>query len=348
MTDLLDPPIYGVAFDKAHAGLRRATATLFAGDPRVRSVGIGRYGTAYGYRVVRNTQVIVAQDSAAPGLFDGVPVCYRDAAGEVLSMVLVPHSGAGAPGPSSTIPEVQKHRHVVCGVQVQNYDADERAGTLAEGLMRIGSLGCFVELPDGSPALLSNRHVLVDAEAPRPGDRILQPGSPYIAEDDQIATLHSFADLEPSAPDASAAFGTARLNRVDAAAAVMKDGIQWVQGFLPLRELPPPTSTAAPRLDDQVVKVGRTTGLTRGVVVNLDVTVGPVYYPGGQCWFEDVFEVEGLENSSFSDSGDSGAIVMRTNGEIVGLLFAGNGQQTYAVPIHTVFDVLGCRLWRQA
>jgi len=44
----------------------------------------------------------------------------------------------------------------------------------------------------------------------------------------------------------------------------------------------------------------------------------------------------------FSDHGDSGSAIVGASGKIVGLLYAGNGQQTYACPIDEVFKALKC------
>ena len=72
--------------------------------------------------------------------------------------------------------------------------------------------------------------------------------------------------------------------------------------------------------------------------------VGPVNYDHGPCWFRRSIVIEGLNGSRFSDHGDSGSIIVRTNGEVIGVLYAGNGQQTYACPIDIVLQSLGCTL----
>jgi hypothetical protein len=90
--------------------------------------------------------------------------------------------------------------------------------------------------------------------------------------------------------------------------------------------------------------VGRTTGLTFGEVKDTTTIVGPVPYDPGSCWFRRSLVIEGLNGTLFSDKGDSGSAIVRTNGEVVGLLYAGNGQQTYACPIDTVLASFGCTL----
>jgi hypothetical protein len=46
----------------------------------------------------------------------------------------------------------------------------------------------------------------------------------------------------------------------------------------------------------------------------------------------------------FSDHGDSGSAILLDSGEVVGLLYAGNGQRTYACPIDAVLQAFGCAL----
>ena len=73
--------------------------------------------------------------------------------------------------------------------------------------------------------------------------------------------------------------------------------------------------------------------------------VGPVAYPRiGSCWFRGALVIEGDNGTQFSDKGDSGSLIVRTNGEAVGLLYAGKGQQTYACPIDAVFSAFSCAL----
>ena len=90
--------------------------------------------------------------------------------------------------------------------------------------------------------------------------------------------------------------------------------------------------------------MGRTTGLTFGDIKSVATTVGPVPYAGGPSWFHRSMTIEGVNGTMFSDHGDSGSAIVRPSGEIVGLLYAGNGQQTYACRIDDVFTALKCKL----
>jgi hypothetical protein len=322
---------------------------FFSADPSVRSVGITRHGAAFGYHVVRNRQLLaplgVRAEMTLLDEINGVAVKFTDAPGEVESLVIVPAAGPASPTSFSLVPEVQRHRHLVCGLQIQNFDDDVRQGVTAQSLLEVGTLGCFVRLANGAAALLSNNHIVAgENRGVRGGDRILQPGARSFTAADQIAVLSDFVVLQASPPGASPGNGRALFNDVDAGVAELDQQLIWKQGYLAARNLPALSGAASAQLGGQVFKVGRSTGLTRGEVVDIGVTVGPVPYSFGHCWFQDSFTVEGLAGTMFSDKGDSGAAIVNAQGEVLGLLYAGNGQQTYACPIDKVLLALNCVL----
>jgi len=105
----------------------------------------------------------------------------------------------------------------------------------------------------------------------------------------------------------------------------------------------------------RVEKVGRTTGRTTGAVIG--ASVAPiavlydvreygikkhVFFPG-----ERVFTVKADNDSFFSTSGDSGALVVYTddagNKHSVGLVFAGNEKNklSFIAPLHVILEQLG-------
>jgi len=68
-----------------------------------------------------------------------------------------------------------------------------------------------------------------------------------------------------------------------------------------------------------------------------------VGYSPGLCWFRRSLTIEGIDGTQFSDKGDSGsAIVLEATNHVVGLLYAGNGKQTYACPIQSVLARFNC------
>lgn len=336
----------GVPFRQAAEAVEEVAAILFDSDPRVRSVGVTRHGEAFGYRAVRNSAIIVPQALGREpvGEVFGVPVAFTDAPGDVESLAVVAASGPASPAASSLIPEVLKQRPLVSGLQIQSFDDDDRQGILERGFMIVGALGCFVTLADGKPGFLSNNHVVAGENRGKRGvDRILQPGSSTFDRADLAGILEDFVDLKVSPAGASPKKGTAIFNEVDAGVVRLSDGVSFKQGFLPFRGLVAPNGVAPAKTDDLVFKVGRTTGLTHGKVTDVAAIVGPIQYDPGPCWFRRSIVIEGLNGTLFSDKGDSGSAIVRTNGEVIGLLYAGNGQQTYACPIEDILSSLHCR-----
>ncbi|QTE29434.1 S1 family peptidase [Pengzhenrongella sicca] len=217
--------------------------------------------------------------------------------------------------------------------------------SIANVAVTAGTLGAFVRV-DGLVHALSNYHVLVGSPAGTVGDAVLQPGPADGGRDprDRVGALAAFAPLEAG-----------RTALVDAAVARLADPV--VDLDYPAG---PITTTAVVLGAEEVEKIGRTTGVTRGRVTAIeldDVVVG--YGDGlGELRFDDQIEVEGIGAGAFSRGGDSGSLVYRvgeaggTGGAAaVGLLFAGsetggeNGTGlTYVNPIRTVLDLLGAEL----
>jgi hypothetical protein len=329
-----------------------AATQVFDTDPKVRSVGVGKTNDGYGFIAVRNANAIVPLSRASKGIpprhIDGIPIEYLSSYADPMQLVRLPHSGPGSPGASSVVPEQLFQRPLVCGLQLQNFDDDSRTGVLSKGYMIVGTLGCFV-LWQGKIAILSNNHVLAgENRGIKKVDRILQPGSSNFVQQQHVATLADFVPLVPSPANASFAAGSAKMNEVDAAIAVVEaDHISQVhQSYLPVRlssGVFAPNGIASPAIGDVVYKVGRTTGLTWGTIKQIGAIVGPVPYDPGPCWFRQNIVIEGNNGTLFSDHGDSGSVIVRKDdGMVVGLLYAGNGTQTYACDITLVVNALNC------
>ena len=94
-----------------------------------------------------------------------------------------------------------------------------------------------------------------------------------------------------------------------------------------------------PELGVQVLKLGRTTGLTTGVIEQVDLAVKVSYRDQGVARFQRQFLVRG-ETQPFSAAGDSGSLVVGADGSVIGLLFAGSPGITICNPIGPVFQLL--------
>lgn len=215
--------------------------------------------------------------------------------------------------------------------------------SVANVAVTAGTVAGFVDV-DGTVFALSNFHVLV-GDAGAVGDAVLQPGPADGGVDpqDRIGTLASFAPLTAGQP----ATVDAALATLDDAAAEVADGPAFDPTY------PPGALVGVAEVDggEQVEKIGRTTGLTQGVVtaIELDgvqVDFGPVF---GVLTFDGQIEVESSGTGPFSQGGDSGSLIYRPDTrEAVGLLFAGGDQGgsnglglTYLNPIGVVLEALG-------
>src|SRR5215510_7024244 len=184
--------------------------------------------------------------------------------------------------------------------------------------------------PAGDHLILSNNHVLANVNRGNAGDLILQPG-PFdggVFPADGVATLERFEPI---------VFGFSGYNLVDAAVARPTSSRNVTASII---------GQVVPRGIDQafvgglVIKVGRTTQVTRGRVLAVDATIGPVSgYTGGRTA---LFRHQ-IITTSMSAGGDSGSLLMDQNLNAVGLLFAGSPFFTVHNHIADVESALGVR-----
>ena len=198
----------------------------------------------------------------------------------------------------------------------------------------------------GETALLSNNHNLGGSNLAATNDRILHAGSSkWEVNSTWVASLAGHVPLNPTASGASE--GSRSYNAVDAAYAVLREGVRYDLGYGPelSNQCPAPESVEDAAVDKRVFKVGRTTGLRWGVVEAINAMLKPLFYPGlGECWFRDVMWVRSTDRKPFAREGDSGALVVDEEGGAVGLVFASDSQYTYVCPLGPALDGLGCRL----
>jgi hypothetical protein len=86
-------------------------------------------------------------------------------------------------------------------------------------------------------------------------------------------------------------------------------------------------------LGDMVVKTGRTTGFTVGLVEGINASINVGYGGTKTAMFEDQLIIRGIEGTEFSAPGDSGSAILtdpESTSLIGGLLFAGGNGITIA------------------
>jgi hypothetical protein len=219
-----------------------------------------------------------------------------------------------------------------------------------------GTFGCLVRRGE-EVFILSNNHVLANANDCQEWDPILQPGpADGGTEDDRIARLARWIPIEfesePSECEAAdwaanllnyvaQALGSrhrleplkrsAAVNRVDAALAKPMSPNTVSNQILGIGA---PTGVATATLGTDVQKSGRTTGYTQGTITQVDATVRIDYY-GPKALFTGQ-----LVAGPMSQGGDSGSAVLDMDRHVVGLLFAGSNSTTIINPIDEVFSAL--------
>lgn len=227
-----------------------------------------------------------------------------------------------------------------------------------------GTLGCLVK-KDNQIYILSNNHVLANSNNASIGDPILQPG-PYDGgkwPDDRIADLSEFVPIVFTESEPSGDYGVARLiaavwngiakgigsrsrlrtitlqaeeNLVDAAIArpVNDDDVSPE-----ILEIGTVQGLSQGELGMAIQKSGRTTELTTGEILQVDVTVDVQYDADKIARFTDQ-----LLAGAMSQGGDSGSAVLTDDKKLVGLLFAGSNTTTIINRIENVFSALGLSL----
>lgn len=199
----------------------------------------------------------------------------------------------------------------------------------------VGTLGAFAWDSDGHLGVISNAHVLADSGAAQVGHPF---GQPWGGAADRIGVLTRWILPTRLAPGkADAAF--CRLDRTTALtgySGALGGPIKGVRALTP------------DDLGREVVKGGRTTGARLGKINAVEVDGVPVGYDQGTLVFNDAMEVTGGAATDFSAAGDSGSLILTTDGWAVGLLWAGGVSGgvdfTYGNPLAWTLAALGVTL----
>ena len=235
----------------------------------------------------------------------------------------------------------------------------------------MGTLGMFVNLEDGKLGILStavamarNPNIGRSFKAAEKGDLI---HSEVVGQPRPLATFsQGMMPLSSSATSDS----TEVIRRstepllLDFAIAVISDSDATKHTF---HEIGSPFFSAAgedfthphqvdtAREGDTVYKFGWKTGLTWGRVVKVGSTVEAVSTNSTPNTFSNVTVIEPISTRKsqpskssrrsgvFAASGDTGAVVFRSDGAAVGLLFADNGSASFAFDLKSVLAAANCK-----
>ncbi len=227
---------------------------------------------------------------------------------------------------------------------------DFRQRPLASGLQIVrpatpkqaaGTIGCFVTGQDGRRYLLTAGHVLDPAKKPNSGLTATSDNNIYQPNDvagnaigsmrwNAVCYGNYYVDNVPMGIDA----GIFQLDP-----AVEYKNYAWRIGDI--------TGIAEPKEDDLVMKHGRTTGLTYGVIKRITANANTSSTP-----LLNMIEVEyrtpaqvGLEGNdvgNFCEEGDSGAALINKDRQIVGIVHAqtGTAGNAYATRAMAIFKYM--------
>lgn len=219
-----------------------------------------------------------------------------------------------------------------------------------------GTFGCLVRRGNET-YILSNNHVLANANHCKIGDPILQPGRhDGGVPQDRVGTLADFVPLDFGSDPSDCSFSTITekafnflatifhsqhrmmafqetpgSNRVDAALARLDNPAATTADIIGIGR---PRGQRRANLGTQVKKSGRTTGYTEGRIIQIDVTSQVAIGPR-EARFEGQYMT-----TPMSEPGDSGAAVLDKQNYVIGLLFAGSDAATLINPIQAVLQAL--------
>jgi hypothetical protein len=168
-----------------------------------------------------------------------------------------------------------------------------------------------------SPLLMSNNHVFSNRSTesePRAsrGDPIYQPGgADATGMTNVVATLERYVPWKENSEN----------NLADVALATPT--VDYIDGILCNGNVIETNGAAPVTRGERVYKVGRTTGLTEGVIKDIDFTIDVLFdekEDGSPLY---VRFTDQLLIDMKSQRGDSGSLILNYNNQVVGLLFAG-------------------------
>lgn len=229
-----------------------------------------------------------------------------------------------------------------CSLDRQHHQSPSPCGiSVGHVAITAGTIGALVRdsgtIDNGRRYILSNNHVLANANAGAVGEGIFQPGplDGGTAAANQVGHLARFVPIS---------FDFITENRVDCAIAeVPTDAV--LDEVCSIGAI---TGTIRPARDMAVWKHGRTTGLTRGMITDVDADIRVDFREAGVALFVNTVLIRGLPPTTpFSDGGDSGSIILsRPQNRACALLFAGadGADVTFANPIQAVLSRLRIRL----
>ncbi|HUJ11004.1 MAG TPA: hypothetical protein VL171_13350 [Verrucomicrobiae bacterium] len=212
-----------------------------------------------------------------------------------------------------------------------------------------GTLGALVQDQKGRLFILSNNHVLARTNRGQKYERISQPGAI-----DEGCRLQANAAVARLTKRIRIRFGSHAQNVMDAAIArVLHGRVDPGGSILGIGMVE--AGTIEPSVGLAVKKSGRTTGVTHGVISAVEVSIEVTYnrrcgVGSRTALFLHQIRISPGNFGDFGQGGDSGSLVVEDTDNcprVVGLLFAGGGDDIFANPIGPILSefnltIVGC------
>ncbi|AYF53702.1 hypothetical protein G8S49_07715 [Clostridium botulinum C] len=192
-----------------------------------------------------------------------------------------------------------------------------------------GTFGCLVT--DGKYYhVLTNNHIIVDKKITKIGMPIIQPtvvdGGTI---EDEIAKLSLYIPLKPQTSTSSPE------NLVDCSInKITKRSLVSTK----IAFLGRPKGTALPYISDDVMKVGRTSELTKGSIISIGATAKLTIDEAKYLFVNQII------TTRMSSDGDSGSVLFDKNINAIGLLVGASNSQSLFNPIDAVLDSLKVKI----
>jgi len=318
--------------------------------PNVVAVGIGfkETGKAFTEEISYRVYVEVKKERALLGPKEIIPPEINGIRTDVLSPLIVTNDSDVCGNERRAL---DKHRPLKAGIAISTDSTS------------YGTLGWFGTLGDGTVVLLTNKHVLYD-ETNTTDNRKLKTAQPQLGDpstcccctcgsDNVIGeSIIGIRDITP-ASNTSVDCAIAKINPDIASNIVLRISNNSTTEVLRV------DGKAAAVVGDKVKKIGARSGFTKGTVIHIgDIAVAVPNDSGGTAIAlrqgqvliipdtAETYQVkEGESKFAFSNSGDSGAVILNESNKIIALNWGGdrttnNVAITVANNIQNVLDKL--------
>ncbi|MCX4528730.1 MULTISPECIES: DNA/RNA non-specific endonuclease [unclassified Streptomyces] len=290
----------------------RAQGSGYLADPNISSIGIG-YKETKGKRGKELSLQFTVDKKVRPEGVNGLRSAPIPAVIDI---------GGGVKVPTDVVQRSYKP-HFLVVAEAETPDRQKRVDPVRPGVsvgnvkVSAGTIGCVVfDKNDGSSCLLSNWHVL-NGRKGELGDDVVQPGK----ADDSRTALNRLGTLKRSHLGLVGDCAVSSITDREFDTAILDLGVT-------------PAQLGEPQIDDKVVKSGRTTGVTHGVVSRPFARVSIDYGPPVGVREIDCFEIgpdpnKPADDGEISAPGDSGSAWLfktragRPSDVLAGLHFGG-------------------------